>query len=390
VTSHILYGWQRVRKIEKRRFSFRSVYSNKPNIKGESAMKLEMTISEVTELFKEIQKQPDQLFAMIRTDIRETVGRYLTTMMNAELTQFLGRNPYKRCADQAKVNHRNGVYPRGFTLKGIGEVKVKIPRDRKGDFKNHVTPWNKQFEKEISRDVSLLFLTGVSTRSLSMISERLIGRHLSHTEIGSANKELSEAVEKWRRLDLSGEIIKYIFVDGVTLHMRIKKNIDTVPVLVAIGVTEKGYKLVLSFQSGDKDTAGSWREFFKDLKSRGLNSQKVVLGVMDGLPGLESIFKEEFPGAKVQRCQVHVARNYPGQSTKETSARSGWRYPLHFLCLFQKEVSGIDEWLPGKMKRNIAFSNELFGKIHRFLFDFFQIPWRRMDFLTDYQCHWKT
>jgi putative transposase len=30
---------------------------------------------------------------------------------------------------------------------------------------------------------------------------------------------------------------------------------------------------------------------------------------MDGLPGLEKVFKEEFPEAKVQRCQVHVARN---------------------------------------------------------------------------------
>jgi putative transposase len=30
---------------------------------------------------------------------------------------------------------------------------------------------------------------------------------------------------------------------------------------------------------------------------------------MDGLPGLERVFKEEFPKAKVQRCQIHVARN---------------------------------------------------------------------------------
>lgn len=30
---------------------------------------------------------------------------------------------------------------------------------------------------------------------------------------------------------------------------------------------------------------------------------------MDGLPGLEKVFKEEFSKAKVQRCQVHVARN---------------------------------------------------------------------------------
>ncbi len=30
---------------------------------------------------------------------------------------------------------------------------------------------------------------------------------------------------------------------------------------------------------------------------------------MDGLSGLEKVFIEEFPNAKVQRCQVHVARN---------------------------------------------------------------------------------
>jgi putative transposase len=34
-----------------------------------------------------------------------------------------------------------------------------------------------------------------------------------------------------------------------------------------------------------------------------------MLGVMDGLAGLEMVFKEEFPQAEVQRCQVHVARN---------------------------------------------------------------------------------
>ena len=30
---------------------------------------------------------------------------------------------------------------------------------------------------------------------------------------------------------------------------------------------------------------------------------------MDGLPGLETVFKEEFSKAKVQRCQVHLAAN---------------------------------------------------------------------------------
>ena len=99
-------------------------------------MKLEMTVSEVAEIFKEIQKQPEQLFEMLRMDIRETVGQYLTDLMNQVLTHFLGRGPYKRVHDQTDVNHRNGSYHREFALKGIGEVQVKVPRDRKGDWRS--------------------------------------------------------------------------------------------------------------------------------------------------------------------------------------------------------------------------------------------------------------
>jgi putative transposase len=54
-----------------------------------------------------------QLFEMIRLDIREVVGKYLTTMMNAELTHYLGREPYVRVVEA--VNHRNGSCGRGFT-----------------------------------------------------------------------------------------------------------------------------------------------------------------------------------------------------------------------------------------------------------------------------------
>ena len=270
-------------------------------------MKLEVSVPELVEVFKEIQKQPEQIFEMIRLDVREIVGDYMTAMMNAELTHFLGREPYAR--SQGDVNHRNGSYGRAFTLKDIGEVEVKVPRDRKGEFTTQVIPRSKQYEEEISRDLSLMFLSGISTRSLSMISQRLIGRKISHTEISSANADLTEAVEKWRMRDLSKESIKYIFVDGVNFRMRMHGSIELVPVLVAIGVTEQGHKLVLGMQSGDKESASSWREFFKDLKSRGLNTQTVTLGIMDGLPGLETVFKEEFSQAKVQRCIVHIDRN---------------------------------------------------------------------------------
>jgi len=274
-------------------------------------MKIEISVPEVVSVFKEIQNQPQKIFEMVRLEVKEVVGRYLTEMMNAELTHFLGREPYERKgeSEETPTNYRNGSYGRNFTIKGIGEVSVKVPRDRNGDYQTQVIPRSQQYEDEIGKDLCLLFLGGVSTRTLAIMSQRLIGRKLSHAEVSEANKELIDAVEKWRNRDLSSEPIKYIFVDGVNFDMRMGDSIEKVPVLVAIGVTEAGIRLVLGLQAGDKESAGSWREFFKDLKGRGLDSNMVSLGIMDGLPGLEKVFKEEFPKAKVQRCQVHVARN---------------------------------------------------------------------------------
>lgn len=270
-------------------------------------MKIEVNVPEVVELFKEIQKTPEKLFEMMRLDIREIAGEYLSSLMEAELTIHLGRDRYERC--RIEVNHRNGSYPRQFTLKGIGEVGVRIPRDRKNTFQTSVLPQRKQFEEAVAKDLSVMFLMGMSTRSLSMISNHLLGRKISPAEISNTTRELSEAVEKWRARDLSEESITYLFVDGVNFDMRMEGSVERISVLVVIGVSDKGHKMVLAIQAGDKESASTWRELFKDLKQRGLKGAGVTLGVMDGLTGLEKVFKEEFAQAKVQRCQVHVARN---------------------------------------------------------------------------------
>ncbi len=124
-------------------------------------MKLEASVTEVVELFNEIQQAPEKLFEMMRLDIRQIAGEYLTSLMEAELTIHLGRDRYDRC--RIEVNHRNGSYPRRFTLKGIGEVAVKIPRDRKNTFQTSVLPQRKQFEEAVARDLSMMFLMGMGS-----------------------------------------------------------------------------------------------------------------------------------------------------------------------------------------------------------------------------------
>ena len=81
-------------------------------------MKVEISVPELVGIFNEIQQQPEKLFDMIRLDIQQTVGEYLSAMMNAEMAHFLGRKPYGRAG--GNCNHRNGSYDRKYTLKGIG------------------------------------------------------------------------------------------------------------------------------------------------------------------------------------------------------------------------------------------------------------------------------
>jgi len=204
------------------------------------------------------------------------------------------------------------------------------------------------------------------------MSERLIGRRISASEVSKAGKELTEAVERWRERDLSGESFKYLLVDGVFFSMRINGSIEKVPVLVAIGVTESGHRMVLGLQAGDKESASNWRELFKDLKRRGLNGSAVTLGVMDGLPGLERIFKEEFPKAKVQRCQIHVTRNVLAKVPRKlkkvigdeirsifyaSSKQKAMEFFEQFKARWEKELPSAVKCLENSLEGCLAYLN---------------------------------
>jgi transposase-like protein len=120
--------------------------------------------------------------------------------------------------------------------------------------------------------------------------------------------------------DLSAESIRYLFFDGVNFRTRIQRIVEIVPVLVAIGVIKKRQKLVVGLQAGDKESAAGWREFFWDIKQRGIDCSRVPLGIMDGLTSLQTIFREEFLQAATQRFQVYVAINVLAKAPRKLKA----------------------------------------------------------------------
>jgi putative transposase len=73
----------------------------------------------------------------------------------------------------------------------VGDVGLRVPRDRKGEYRTEIIPRSKQYQDALRHDLCAMFLAGVSTRTLSAMSQRLIGRKISPTEVSKASKELT-------------------------------------------------------------------------------------------------------------------------------------------------------------------------------------------------------
>jgi putative transposase len=274
-------------------------------------LKIQVSIPEMKALAESVRSMAVDPMTTLQTlagDIRGRFEGWTNELMQAELSLHLGREPYERTAKSPK-NHRNGYRSRRITVKGLGTLELRVPRDREGRFKSAVVPERIQYDPRIEQDLQMLFLGGASTRTVELMSERLFGRRLSSGEVSKANQKLLEPVEAWRHRSLAGEKYLYLFLDGTNFSMRRGQEVAKQCVLVVIGVTESRQRQVLALQAGDKESSKAWASVFKELIARGLDPSTIQVGVMDGLPGLEQAFLDTFRRAKVQRCQFHKAGN---------------------------------------------------------------------------------
>jgi putative transposase len=78
-------------------------------------------------------------------------------------------------------------------------------------------------------------------------------------------------------------------------------------VLVAVGVSSRGYRKILGVAEGLKEDKTGWLGFLRHLKERGLKGVQLVIS--DACLGLVESVTELYPEAKWQRCTVHFYRN---------------------------------------------------------------------------------
>ncbi|MBY0149350.1 IS256 family transposase, partial [Neobacillus niacini] len=228
---------------------------------------------------------------------------------------YLRAAAYERSPDRR--DYRNGYYERELIL-GIGKLKLKVPRTRNGEFSTSV------FEKYARCDQALvismleMFINGVSTRKVSNIVEQLCGESISKSLVSSLTQKLDPIVNDWSKRPLNVMYYPYIFVDAMYIKVREHNKVVSKAVYIATAITEMNTREILGLSVDHAEDFDSWSRFFQQLKSRGLQSPKLVIS--DAHLGLQKAIQRDFIGTTWQRCTVHFKRNIIGKLPKKDSA----------------------------------------------------------------------
>jgi transposase-like protein len=239
----------------------------------------------------------------------EKLQTWVNSLLEGERDEFLGRGRHQPL-DENHDNYRNGYRPRKINFFGLGEVELRIPRDRQGEFESQWLPERKGQDAELEAFLAEAFLAGLSTRDLARISEKHLGHKYDSKQVSRIVARATTELETWRQRSLKGQRYKFLYLDGAHFRVRINGHVSLQSFCAVLGVTEENERFeVLTLVMGERERGDLWEGVFQDLAGRGLDLEAVELGIMDGLPGLEQIFKRFFSRAQTQRCQKHAKAN---------------------------------------------------------------------------------
>jgi len=254
---------------------------------------------------------------------REGARRLLVSMLEAEVTEFLGRQWHERAAEFR--GYRNGYgKPRQVTL-GAGTVPVRAPRVRDivEPFASQVLPAYQRQSRAVTELIPELYVQGLATGDFEPALRGLLGEgaSLSPATVVRLKVQWEAQYEAWRTRSLSDHQYAYLWCDGV--YPKAGLQGDKTAFLVVLGANENGEKEPLAIVEGYRESSQSWAEVLRDLKGRGLSNPRLFTG--DGALGLWGAIDQVYPQADHQRCWVHKMRNvlthFPERLRQEVKLR---------------------------------------------------------------------
>ena len=238
----------------------------------------------------------------VKQKIKELIQQTLQEALEAELEEFLGYSKYKRSNND---NYRNGYLTK--TVKtDVGEVEIKTPRDRKGDFEPKAVPKRKTMIDDLENKIVALYAKGMSTRDIQELLSDMYGMEISPSLISKITDRLIPKIEEWQNRPLD-KVYPVIYTDSIFYKVRQDGKVSQKAVNVVIGINKDGYKELLGFWISETESASYWLKVLNDLKSRGV--EDVLIFSVDGLAGINKAINNVYPNSDIQRCIVHQVRN---------------------------------------------------------------------------------
>jgi putative transposase len=295
----------------------------------------------ITRLALEAQLPMEELIAGLREDIEGFAAELGLTIiqrvMEAEIDQKVG--PWGE-----QKGHRHGHQP-GFVVYGGSKVRLERPRLRSAEAKEVALSSYQAFQKngKMQQAVARQLTRQCSTRDYEGAIEGCLQGYgikrssvSRHWKVATA-KELEQLMQRPVPKDLLVLMIDSKFFGGDCL-------------VAAVGVDLQGKKYVLGLWHGATENATVVKGLLEDLVSRGLESERKMLIVIDGAKALrkavQMVLGEQ---AVVQRCRIHKLRNVLDQLPEEKKAQARWRLQAAWArkdaSVAEKELRQTAKWL---------------------------------------------
>jgi len=241
-------------------------------------------------------------------------AKLIESAMNCEMDEHLGYEKHDTAGNNSG-NSRNGNYKKTVKTK-TGEVEIKVPRDRNGEFEPKIIPKNQRRFTGFDDLVISLYGNGFTTRDIQNHIKEMYKVDISPSLVSQITEEIVHEATAWRNRELKS-FYCFVFLDAIFLKVREDQRVVTKPFYVAIGVDVDGKRDVLGLWAGKghgsnnkkvhKEHSSFWFTVLNELKNRGV--EDILIICIDGLRGFPEVIKEVFPDTEIQLCIVHMIRN---------------------------------------------------------------------------------
>ena len=271
----------------------------------------------------------------ILNSMKDLFSDVLQQVMEAELEETLGYEKSGHASENTESgkskNYRNG-YSKKTVKTQLGEVDVKIPRDRNGEYEPKIIAKYSRNADGMEEKILALYACGMSQRDISEQIKSLYEVEISDGLVSKIVEKVTPEVNAWQNRPLEN-VYPFIFMDAI--HYKVKEDHQyiTKAAYVVLGIRMDGHKDILGVWIGENESAKFWLSVMNDLKNRGIRD--VYVFCVDGLAGFREAIGAAFPKSQIQRCIVHQIRS----STKYVN----WKDMKEVMADLKKIYGAINE-----------------------------------------------